>query len=95
MVIHVSETKHHRKTVLKVDGQLKIGDVGDPTKAFRSSNHVDLLDLSELQSADNAGIVVLREFVSSGVQIRHASIYIELLMKTNACRYHSFYNSWF
>jgi hypothetical protein len=51
--IHVSETKHQSKTVLKVDGQLKVGDVDELTKAFRSANHLDLLDL------------FLRELVSS------------------------------
>jgi ABC-type transporter Mla MlaB component len=83
VTIHVSQLKHHRKTVLKVDGQLKVGDVDELTKAFRSANHIDLLDLSELQSADSAGLAVLRELVSSGVQIRHASPFIELLMKAN------------
>ncbi len=82
MTIHVSHTKHQSKTVLKVDGQLRAGDVDELRKALRSAIHIDVLDLSELQSADSAGIAVLRELVSLGVQIRHASPYIELLVKT-------------
>lgn len=40
-----------------------------------------ILDLSNLSSADPAGVEVLLELVSLGTQIRGASPYIELLLK--------------
>ncbi len=82
MTIHVSQSKHHPGTVLKVDGHLKAGDVAELAKACRSADDMKALDLSDLQSADRAGLASLQELVSVGVQIRNPSPYIELLMKT-------------
>ncbi len=84
MTIHVSEAKHSSGTVLKVDGHLKAGDVAELTQACRLANNLNTLDLSDLQSADKAGLEILRELASLGVQLRNASPYIELLMKPNS-----------
>lgn len=82
MTIHVSETKHKHGRVLKVDGHLKANDVPELTSAYRSAQGNCVLDLSELQSADSAGLALLRELVSLGAEIHRASHYIELLLKT-------------
>jgi ABC-type transporter Mla MlaB component len=82
MAIHVSEAKREHGSVLKVDGQLKADDVSELTKAYRLAHGNCILDLSELQSADSAGLEALRELVSLGAEIRHASPYVELLLKT-------------
>lgn len=84
MTIHVTETKQHGGTVLKVDGHLKAADVAELTKACQLAPGMIVLDLSDLQSADSAGLAILREMVSLGIQIRNASPYIELLMKTKS-----------
>lgn len=82
MTIHVSETKHDDGRVLKVDGHLRAADVLELTSAYRSAQGNSVLDLSELQSADTSGLATLRQLVSLGAEIRHASPYIELLLKT-------------
>jgi ABC-type transporter Mla MlaB component len=82
VTIHVSETKHDDGRVLKVDGHLRAADVLELTSAYRSTQGNNVLDLSELQSADSAGLETLRELISLGAKIRHASPYIELLLKT-------------
>lgn len=84
MTIHVTETKQRGGTVLKVDGHLKAADVAELTKACQLAPGMIVLDLSDLQSADSAGLAILREMVSLGIQIRNASPYIELLMKTKS-----------
>jgi ABC-type transporter Mla MlaB component len=80
--IRISKTMDDRQTVLKVDGRLKADDVEELTRAYRSLEGATALDLSELQSADRAGVEILRDLVSMGVEIRRASPYIELLLKT-------------
>jgi ABC-type transporter Mla MlaB component len=82
MTIHVSETKHKHGRVLKVDGHLKANDVPELTRAYLSEQGNSVLDLSELQSADSAGLALLRELVALGAEIHRASPYIELLLKT-------------
>lgn len=82
MAIHVSQTKCDHGSVLKVDGHLKADDVSELIRAYRMAHGNNVLDLSELQSADSAGLKTLRELVSLGAEIRHASPYIELLLKT-------------
>lgn len=82
MTIHVSETRFDDARVLKVDGHLKAGDVSELTRAYGSELGNSVLDLSELQSADSVGLETLRELVSLGAELRYASPYIELLLKT-------------
>lgn len=81
MAIYISQTTLDQRTVLKVDGQLKARDVAELTEACRSANDLNMLDLSDLQSADKAGLKKLRELTSLGVQLRNASPYIQLLLK--------------
>jgi ABC-type transporter Mla MlaB component len=69
--------------VLKVDGQLNASDVTELSRACQSAQGSRVLDLAELQSADCAGLEILRELVSSGAQIKNASPYIELLLKSH------------
>lgn len=84
MTIHVSEAKHTTGTVLKVDGDLKAGDVAELTLACQLANDLKTLDLADLQSADKAGLEILRELASLGVQLHNASPYIEMLMNPNS-----------
>ena len=84
MTIYISRTGDDRQTVLKVDGELKADDIEELTGAYRSAQGASVLDLSELRSADRAGVGVLRELVSIGAEIQGASPYIELLMKTKS-----------
>lgn len=82
MTIHVSEKKHQGGTALKVDGHLKAADVAELKKACQLAPGIHVLDLSDLQSADSAGLMILRELVSLGLQIKNVSPYLELLMKS-------------
>jgi ABC-type transporter Mla MlaB component len=82
VAIRITTTVDHRQTVLKVDGWLKVDDVEELNRAYQSVRGATVLDLSELQSADRDGVAILRELVSLGVEIREASPYIELLLRT-------------
>lgn len=84
MTIRISQASDDRRTVLKVDGRLNAGDVEELTRAFQSAQGMKALDLSELQSADRVGVEILRDLVSMGAEVRGASPYIELLMKTKS-----------
>ena len=84
MTIHVSETKHHGGTALKIDGHLKAADVAELRKACQLAQGINVLDLSDLQSADRDGLTMLLELVSLGLQIQNASPYLELLMKSKS-----------
>jgi hypothetical protein len=60
----------------------RAADVPELSRACQSAQVSWLPDLSQLQSADNAGLEILRELVSKGAQIQNASPYIELLLKS-------------
>lgn len=81
-MIRISEIKHPCGTVLKLDGHLKAADTAELMQACQLAPCAKVLDLSDLQSANGAGLATLRELISRGIQIRHASPYIELLLKT-------------
>ena len=81
MSIRITRTSDACGTVLQVDGQLCSENVAELTKEHRSVDGPVVLELSDLQSADAAGVDVLLELISLGVQIRGASPYTELLLK--------------
>ena len=80
MDIRITRTSDACETVLQVDGQLCSENVAELTREHRSVEGRLVLELSNLQSADKAGVDVLLELISLGVQIRGASPYIELLL---------------
>jgi len=84
MSIRVETTSDTYGTVLKVDGRLTSEDVDELARAFRSAQTTTALDLSDLQSADPAGLELLREIIALGAEVRGASPYIELLLKSQA-----------
>lgn len=80
MSIRVSILSEAQRTVFKVDGRLRSEDVEELARALRPVHGATVLDLSELQSADRAGVEILREMISLGAEVRNASRYIELLL---------------
>jgi hypothetical protein len=84
MSIRISTTCGASHTVLKVDGRLRSEDVDELARAFRSVQGATALDLSELQSADDAGVELLRRLVALSVEVRGVSPYIALLLKGTA-----------
>jgi anti-anti-sigma regulatory factor len=79
--IRIIKTSNAPETVLQIDGQLRAEDVAELVKEQRSVDGPLVLELSNLQSADEVGVNVLLELISIGAQIRGASPYIELLLK--------------
>jgi ABC-type transporter Mla MlaB component len=84
MSIRVKTTSDTYGTVLKVDGRLTVEDVDELAAVFRTAKGATALDLSELQSADPAGVKLLQETIALGAEVRGASPYIELLLKTKS-----------
>lgn len=82
MSIHISATAKATRTVVKVDGRLHADDMEELTRVLDSVQGPKELDLSELTSADRTGVAALRELISRGTEIRGASPYIELLLKS-------------
>ena len=80
MSIHVTKTTDACETVLKIDGQLRREDVDELAKAQRCVSGPLVLELSNLQSADAAGVETIRQMPSAVTKLRGASPYIELLL---------------
>jgi anti-anti-sigma regulatory factor len=81
MSIRITKTSDARGAILQIDGQLCSENAAELTKEHRSVEGTLVLELSNLQSVDRAGVDVLLELVSLGAEIRGASPYIELLLK--------------
>ena len=81
MAVRIMKTSDVAETVLRVDGHLRCDDVEELATEYRSVEGPAVLDLSNLQSADTAGVDILLQLVSLGAQIRGASPYIRLLLK--------------
>lgn len=80
MNIRVERFSEEERTVLKIDGRLLSVDVPELDKETRSVEGPLTLDLSELMSADNAGIERLRELQAEGAELRGTSRYVQMLL---------------
>lgn len=85
MGIRITRTSDAHQTVLRIDGQLHSDNVAELHREHHSVNGPLLLDLSNLRSADKAGVDALLEMISLGARIRGASPYIELLLQGSHC----------
>jgi len=65
-------------SVLGLAGRLAAPEV--PVLERSAEAGLRVLDLSDLMSADDQGIAVLRRLRQSGVELRNVSRYIELLL---------------
>jgi anti-anti-sigma regulatory factor len=81
MSVRITTTAATGETILRVDGRLMSEDVDELAKAHAAAEQPVVLDLSNLQSADPAGVRALMELASQGSELRDASPYVELLLK--------------
>ena len=68
-------------TVVHADGRLSRRGVGELEALVRAASGPVTFDLTNLFSADDAGVAALRSFVGRGVQLVGASPYITLLLE--------------
>lgn len=80
MNIRVVRFSEDQRTVLNIAGRLQSVDVSALDKEIRSVEGPLTLDLSELMSADQAGIERLRELQADGAELRSASRYLQMLL---------------
>jgi ABC-type transporter Mla MlaB component len=82
MCIRITKTVDSEATVLHVAGALTSEETGVLSNEFRNVDGPVVLELSELKSADAAGVAMLQEIASLGAELRGASPYIELLLRS-------------
>ena len=80
MSLRIDRTTVGELTVLRVSGRLQSAEVPELEKEISSAAGRLKLDLSELMSADEAGIKRLRELAFSGAELHGASPYVQLLL---------------
>ena len=80
MNVRIIRTIDGERTVIQVAGRLKSGDVSELDKEIRSVDGPLVLDLSELKSADEAGVERLRELAFGQAALRGTSRYVQLLL---------------
>ena len=81
MDLHVSVSREHDATVVHVDGRLAVHGVRDLQNTVGSAVGPVVVDLSNLLSADDAGVAALRLLIGCGVQLRGTSPYVSLLLR--------------
>ena len=77
-------TKTVEDLVIQVDGRLDGDGVAELEKVCRDAKQPVTLDLTHLQSADNAGVELLRTLAEEGAVLHGASPYIRLLLQDDA-----------
>jgi len=80
MSVRITTADAGERAVLKVAGRLQLGDVSELDKEIQTVDGPFVLDLSELLSADKAGIEKLCELLSGGAELQGASPYVRLLL---------------
>ena len=86
MALRVTVATNDDSTTVHVDGRLSACDVGELGGAVRGVAGRVILDLSNLQSADDTGVATLRSLAGQGAQLVGASPYIALLLEGDGMR---------
>ncbi len=84
MQLRITKTTAGTVTTLRIDGELTGEGVAELEKACASVDGPVDLDLSQLMKADAEGVRALKNVLGSGARLVGASVYIELLMKSEA-----------
>lgn len=80
MNVRITSTSDGQRTVLNIAGRLESADISELDKEILSEIGSLVLDLSELQSADETGILKLGELAEGGAEFRGVSPYLQMLL---------------
>ena len=84
MTFRITKTTAGTVTTLKIDGWLKGEGVAELEEACASVDGPVDLDLSQLIKADAEGVRALKNVLGSGARLVAASLYVELLINSEA-----------
>ena len=82
MTVRIEVLAQGSITVVSVAGRLA-GEEATDLRRICAESGGDVLDLSDLRSADEEGITVIRALVREGAKLRGASPFIRLLIAEN------------
>ena len=80
MELRLSLARDGDATVVSVDGRLAVETVRELQRVISSATAPIVLNLRNLLSLDDAGVVVLRELTSRGVELKGMSPYVALMV---------------
>ena len=81
MNLRLTVSVEDNATVVHVDGRLAVHGVRDLDRTVARASGTVILDLTNLLSADDAGVAALRLLTGRGVRLRGASPYVALLLR--------------
>jgi hypothetical protein len=81
MTIYITCTEGPDRTTLRVDGWLEGDEVDELLQVVRATTQPVVLNLTDLRSADERGVRVLRQLAEQGVRLTGVSDYLKLLME--------------
>lgn len=80
MELRLSVTEGGGSTTIHVDGRLTASGVGELERLVRGLEGLVVIDLSNLLSADDAGVAELRSLAGRGAHLIGVSPYVSLLL---------------
>ena len=83
-VIRITTTADGGVRTVKVDGRLLSGETAELVRACQGSLGSLVIDLSDLHSADDEGVTVLKDLRAHGAKLRGARLYLSTLLEDQA-----------
>jgi hypothetical protein len=84
MDLRLTVTRGETSTVVRVDGRLSVQGVPEFKRLVQTIDGPKVLDLTNLVSADDAGVTLLRTFAGQGAQLIGTTPYMKLLLETDS-----------
>jgi len=84
MTVRITKKVESGIVVLHVDGRLRSEHVCELKSEYRGLTGPVALDLSQLRSADAAGVAAILEIESHGADLRGVSGYVELVLSQSS-----------
>lgn len=82
-LFRITEYQHGRDTVVQIDGRLMSDGADELQRVCRAATPPLILELSNLRTANDDGIRMLKKLTAAGARIHGASRYIELLLESS------------
>jgi len=82
MSARITTISEPSRTLIKIDGRLTRVEAGELARLCQELKEPAALDLTELQSVDRDCLAMLRGLINGGLELRAASPYVELLLKS-------------
>ncbi len=80
-MIRITTRKEESRTIVLIDGYLKVADLAEVQRVRKSLSGGILLELNGLTACADEGVRLLRDWLNNGAQLGHAAAFLRMVLE--------------